>query len=140
MPSTRPERDVSIDMASRAFIEPPATALHAIRPSTRGSARGRRAPRRPRHRLQPQDVDLEAGTVLVRRTWTRQRLGPTKTGRERRVAFGDQIVEDTLEWRPRADVIDAMVTKIRRLKRAPLNPTGFLFTQLDGASLDLNRR
>ena len=65
--------------------------------------------------LQPQDVDLEAGTVLVRRTWTRQRLGPAKTGRERRVAFGHPIVEDTLEWRPRADVIDAMVTKIRRL-------------------------
>jgi len=77
-------------------------------------------------------VDLEAGTVLVRRTWTRQRLGPTKTGHERRVSFGHPIVEDTLEWRPRADVIDTMITRIRRLKRTPLDPTGFLFTQPDG--------
>lgn len=30
--------------------------------------------------LQWQDVDLEKGTALVRRTWSRQRLGPTKTG------------------------------------------------------------
>ena len=82
--------------------------------------------------LQPQDVDLDAGTVLVRRTWTRERLGPTKTGRERRVAFGHPIVEDTLEWRPRADIVDTMATRIRRLKRTPLDPTGFLFTQPDG--------
>jgi len=82
--------------------------------------------------VQPQDVDLEAGTVLVRRTWTRQRLGPTKTGHARRVSFGHPIVEDTLEWRPRADVIDTMITRIRRLKRTPLDPTGFLFTQPDG--------
>jgi len=31
--------------------------------------------------LQWQDVDVEAGTALVRRTWSRQRLGPTKTRR-----------------------------------------------------------
>ncbi len=82
--------------------------------------------------LQPQDVDLEAGAVLVRRTWTRERLGPTKTGRERRVSFGHPTVEDSLEWRPRADVVDAMAARIRRLKRTPLDPTGFLFTQPDG--------
>jgi integrase len=82
--------------------------------------------------LQPQDVDLEAGAVLVRRTWTPGRLGPTKTGRERRVSFGHPIVEDTLEWRPRAEIIDAMATRIRRLKRASLDPRGFLFTQPDG--------
>src|SRR5207245_8018153 len=79
------------------------------------------AGRRPRGGDRPRPTHLD-----------RQRLGPTKTRGERRVAFGHQIVEDTLEWRPRADVIDAMVTKIRRLKRAPLDPTGFLFTQLDG--------
>ena len=41
-------------------------------------------------------------------------------------------VKDTLEWRPRADVVNTMVTRIRRLKRTPLDPTGFLFRQPDG--------
>jgi integrase len=82
--------------------------------------------------LQPQDVDHEAGTLIVRRSWTRQRLGPTKTGRERRVSFGHPIAEHTPEWRPSADIAVAMSTRLRRLKRAPLDPTGFLFTQPDG--------
>jgi len=82
--------------------------------------------------LQPQDVDPVAGIILVRRAWTRQRLGPTKTGRERRVSFGHPIVEDTLEWRPQAGIVDSVAARIRKLKRAPLDPTGFLFTQPDG--------
>jgi len=45
----------------------------------------------------------------------------------RRFAFllltGDEI--ETLESVP---TVDAMATRIRRLKRAPLDPTGFLFT------------
>jgi len=48
------------------------------------------------------------------------------------VSFGHPIVEDALEWRPRADVVDALVARIRRLKRTPLDPAGFLFTQRDG--------
>jgi integrase len=82
--------------------------------------------------LQPQDLDLDAGTVLVRRTWTRGRLGPTKTGRERSVSFGHPILEAAGVWRPSAEVIAAMTTKLRGLKRRPLEPTGFLFTQPSG--------
>ena len=82
--------------------------------------------------LQPQDVDHEAGTLIVRRSWSRQRLGPTKTGRERRVSFGHPTAEDAQEWRPSADIADTMATRLRRLKRTPLDPAGFLSTQPDG--------
>ena len=72
------------------------------------------------------------GLLALRRTWTRQRLGPTKTGLERAVSFGHPILESAGDWRPRAELIGAMTAKIRRLKRSPLDPTGFLFTQPDG--------
>lgn len=50
--------------------------------------------------LQWQDLDLELGQILVRRTWSRQRLGPTKTGRGRIVSFLHPVVEAIADWRP----------------------------------------
>src|SRR3981189_3772856 len=49
--------------------------------------------------LQWQDVDVEAGTVKIRRTWTRQRLGPTKTRQDRTVSVLHPAADDTPEWR-----------------------------------------
>ena len=53
-------------------------------------------------RLQWRDIDLNASIAIVRRTWSRQRLGPTKTDQERRVSVLHPVAEHTSEWRPRA--------------------------------------
>src|SRR5437867_338614 len=42
--------------------------------------------------LRPEDVDLERGTIEVRRTWSRGRVGPTKTGRSRSVRDRKSVV------------------------------------------------
>jgi integrase len=44
--------------------------------------------------LQHQDLDLKAGTVTVQRTWSKGRLGPTKTRRIRVVNLCHPIVDD----------------------------------------------
>jgi integrase len=79
--------------------------------------------------LHPEDLDLERGTVLVRRTLSRGRVGPTKTGRERQVSFLHPVAEVTPEWRPGATpgsrhVLDGL----RRLQVQPADPTSYLFT------------
>ena len=79
--------------------------------------------------LQPQDVDLDGGTVLVRRTWTRRRLGPTKTGRERLVCFLHPVAEDISDWRPGAGQSRAVLMGLRQLKVQSLDPAAFLFTR-----------
>ena len=48
------------------------------------------------------DLDLERGAALVQRTWSRQRLGPTKTRQTRLVSFLHPVPDDTAEWRPGA--------------------------------------
>ena len=45
--------------------------------------------------LQRHDLDLDKGSALVRRTWSRHRLGPTKTGLVRTVSVLHPIAEDT---------------------------------------------
>jgi integrase len=62
--------------------------------------------------LQNHDLDPQAGTVLIRRTWTRHRLGSTKTGRERTVSFLHPVCENTPEWRPQGDG-HALLAKLR---------------------------
>jgi hypothetical protein len=49
-----------------------------------------------------QDIDLERGTALVQRRWSRQRLGPKKTGRARSVSLLHPVADDTADWRPGA--------------------------------------
>jgi integrase len=66
--------------------------------------------------LQWQDLDLAAGTIKVRRTWSRQRLGPTKTRRERDVSILHPIADDTPEWRPGAtSAARGVIQGLRRL-------------------------
>jgi integrase len=78
--------------------------------------------------LQWQDLDLEAGTALVRRTWSRQRLGPTKTGIIRSVSFLHPTTEAVGEWRPGATPESrALLTGLRRLTVRSLEPEGFVF-------------
>jgi integrase len=78
--------------------------------------------------LQGQDVDLAAGTVKVRRTWSRQRLGPTKTRRERDVSIVHPIADDTPEWRPGAtDGARSVLQGLRRLTVRSLEPEAFVF-------------
>lgn len=80
--------------------------------------------------LQWQDVDLQQGTVLVRRTWTRRRLGPTKTGKPRVVSMLHPVVDDTPEWRPGATPGSwAVVDALRGLRVRALAPDGFVFTR-----------
>lgn len=79
--------------------------------------------------LQWQGMDLDRGTAVVRRTWSRQRLGPTKTGRERVVSIPHPVAEDTAEWRPGTGETSAVLTALRRLRVQPMDPTAFIFTR-----------
>lgn len=78
--------------------------------------------------LQWQDVDLTNGVVKVRRTWSRQRLGPTKTRMERDVSVLHPIADDTQEWRPGAvEPAKTVVHGLRRLAVQSLEPEAFVF-------------
>jgi integrase len=92
--------------------------------------------------LQWQNLDLEAGTAIVRRTWSRCRLGPTKTGIIRSVSFLHATTEPTAEWRPGVTQQSrAILTGLRRLPVRSLEPSAFV---LGGGtvpihSMDLHR-
>jgi integrase len=78
--------------------------------------------------LQWQDLDLEAGTAIVRRTWSRQRLGPTKTGAVRSVSLLHPTSEATAGWRPGVTAESrAILTGLRRLTVRSLEPCAFVF-------------
>jgi integrase len=80
--------------------------------------------------LQWHDVDFQQGTVVVRRTWSRQRLGPPKTGRVRVVSLLHPVVDDTPEWRPGAvGGVWAVIEGLRRLRVRSLVPEAFVFTR-----------
>jgi integrase len=82
--------------------------------------------------LQHHDLDLGTGKVLVRRTWSRERLGPTKTGLERQVSFLHPVADETLEWRPGTTPEACSVLRgIRQLKVTSLDPTAFVFGRGD---------
>ena len=94
--------------------------------------------------LQWQDVDVAAGTALVRRTWSRQRLGPTKTGHERSVSILHPVTDETPEWRPgTSEPSRAVVARLRHLTVRPLdNPEAFVFGRglVPLSSMELHRR
>jgi integrase len=78
--------------------------------------------------LQEQDLDPTRGTVTVRRTYTRERLTPPKTGRTRTVSILHPLCEDTADWRPGATPeARGLLARLKRLSVRSLEPTGFLF-------------
>jgi integrase len=78
--------------------------------------------------LQNQDVDLARGTALVRRTYSRGRLGPTKTRQSRVASFLHPVAEDTLEWRPGATAESRRVlSELKALPVRSLEPEAFVF-------------
>ena len=77
--------------------------------------------------LQWQDIDLERGTVIVRRTHSRDRTGPTKTGKVRTVSILHPVADDTTEWRPGSTVpARSVLSGLRRLT-ASIDPAAFVF-------------
>ncbi len=85
--------------------------------------------------LRPMDLDYDAGTVWIRQTYSRGRVGPTKTAKStRRISFGCPILEDVADWRPRPEVAAAMSTRLRQLKRVGLDPSGPLFISPGGTA------
>jgi integrase len=58
--------------------------------------------------LQYQDIDLKAGTAIVRRTWSKGRLGPPKTRRTRVVNLCHPIVDDPQHILQRLQAIGAI--------------------------------
>lgn len=78
--------------------------------------------------LQNQDLDPVKGTVLVRRTFTRGRLGPTKTRQTRLVSFLHPVTEDTPEWRPGVTAESRRVlAELQALPVRSLEPEAFVF-------------
>jgi integrase len=93
--------------------------------------------------LQRHDVDLEKGTVLVRRTWSRQRLGPTKTGIVRQVNILHPVAEETPNWRPgTTPQCLQVVIGLKALKLQSLAPEAFVFGhgQTPMSSMELHRK
>jgi integrase len=78
--------------------------------------------------LQLQDLDVETGLIKVRRTWSRQQLGPTKTRTERTVSILHPIADETPEWRPgTGDTARAVLRGLRGLRVRALEPEAFVF-------------
>jgi integrase len=87
--------------------------------------------------LQEHDLDARAGTALVRRTFSRGRLGPPKVkSSNRRVFVTHPILEDTPHWRPGSTPeARALVERLRRRKVVALDPEAFVFAGRDGNPL-----
>ena len=87
------------------------------------------------------DLDLERGMAHVHRTWSRQRLGPTKTRQARMVSFLHPVPEDTTEWRPASVASRTAAEALRGVKVHGLNPETFVFGRGDQpmGSMELHR-
>jgi len=92
--------------------------------------------------LQWQDVDLDAGTVKVRRTFSHGKIGPPKTRQERDVTITHPIANDAAEWHPGAtDSARMVVHGLRRLTVRSLEPEAFVFHRggLPLSSMEVHR-
>ena len=93
--------------------------------------------------LQRHDVDLDKGTALVRRTWSRRRLGPTKTGIVRQVNILHPIADETPDWRAGATPQCLQVAAgLKALKLQSLDPEAFVFGHghTPMSSMELHRK
>ena len=78
--------------------------------------------------LQERDLDMLHGTVTVRRTWTRGRLGPTKTGHVRTVSILHPVCEATAAWHPGATPeTRSLLARVRARRVQSIEPEGFVF-------------
>src|SRR5262245_11520357 len=83
--------------------------------------------------LQWQDLDFKRGTALVRRTWSRQRLGPTKTGHARTVSLLHPVADDAADWRPGAtDAARSVLAALQSSATRSRDPEAFVFAQAGG--------
>ena len=83
------------------------------------------------------DVNLDTGEAFVQRSWSRQRLGPTKTRTTRLVSFLHPVLDDVDEWQPdTTDNARAVLAMLRAAKAQSLDPTAFLFTTPSGRPFD----
>jgi integrase len=92
--------------------------------------------------LRWRDLDLERGIALVQRTWSRERLGPTKTGHVRTVSVLHPVAEETRDWLPGTTAeARSLIPALRRLTVRALDPETFVFGH-DGrprSSMELHR-
>ncbi|HKW93758.1 MAG TPA: site-specific integrase [Methylomirabilota bacterium] len=76
--------------------------------------------------LKRSDLDLDAGAVRIERTWTRGRIGPTKTGSTRTVSLVHPVAEDTPEWQATPGR-RTVLAGLRALRVSAMDPEGYLF-------------
>ena len=86
-------------------------------------------------------MSLERGVAHVHRTWSRERLGPTKTREARLVSFLHPVPEDMTEWRPGAAGTRTAADVLRGVTVRALNPEAFVFGRGDRpmGSMELHR-
>jgi len=83
------------------------------------------------------DIDAKAGVVVVQRTYSRGRIGPTKTRRSRAVSALHPVTEETGEWRPGVTLESrAVLTGLRRLPVQSLDPEAYVFAKGNGKPWD----
>jgi integrase len=87
--------------------------------------------------LRTNDLDLQAGTVVVDETYSKRRLGPPKTGATRTVSILHPTTEDILGWEPGSTAEShEILTRLRSRPVAALDPRAFLF---GGGDRPMNR-
>jgi integrase len=78
--------------------------------------------------LQWGDLDFDRGMALVQRTWSRERIGPTKTRQSRLVSFRHPVADDTADWRPGlSPALRGALDPFRRTNVRGFEPGAFVF-------------
>jgi hypothetical protein len=81
-------------------------------------------------------ADLDKGTVTVQRTYSRGRIGPTKTRQSRAVSLLHPVPEETTAWKPGATVESrAVLLSLRRLPVQAIDPEAYVFVWQGGKAL-----
>jgi integrase len=79
------------------------------------------------------DLDLARGIAVVQRTYSRGRIGPTKTRRARAVSLLHPVIEETAEWRPGATAeCCSVLADLRQLAVQSLDPEAYVFRRTTG--------
>jgi len=81
--------------------------------------------------LRHSDLDLEQGTARVERTWSRQRLGPTKTGATRTVNLLHPVTENTREWQE-TPASSSVLAHLKARTVVSLDPEAYVFSAGSG--------